>query len=152
MKTLFLVLTLCSLLHAKPVPESGLVPDETLTPGAWDPKCSVKQVCTPGWAKQHRNVSDATKRQVFQRYHLDWSTHARYEVDHRDPLCLCGLNDIKNLWPQPRDRHPGADEKDRVEDFLYHQVCKGKMSLGEAQAKIHHQWVDVYEAMRSGNI
>lgn len=129
----------------------GVLPNATLTPGARDSRVTATNVqqtiCVRGWAGRTRNVSVATKRKVFKLYRLSWSTHARYEVDHLISLELGGSNDIANLWPQPYWLKLGAHQKDKVENYLHHEVCAGRMTLGEAQREITTDWVQVYQAL-----
>jgi hypothetical protein len=67
------------------------------------------------------------------------------EVDHLIPLELGGSNDMKNLWPQPDDPRPGDAEKDSLENDLHARVCKGEMSLADAQKCIVSNWVECWE-------
>ena len=50
-----------------------------------------------------------------------------------------------NLWPEPRNIFPGADEKDEVEDYLHQEVCSGAMPLAAAQQEIASDWYSVYK-------
>ncbi len=68
-----------------------------------------------------------------------------YDLDHFIPLELGGHpRSEKNLWPEAHHPTPGADEKDRVENWLHRQVCDGKMTLHEAQKAIGDEWYKVY--------
>ena len=61
------------------------------------------------------------------------------------PLELGGTNGLTNLWSQPYDPRPGADEKDSLENELHHLVCTGKMSLSDAQNCIRVNWIQCWE-------
>lgn len=118
-------------------------PDPTITPGKIDVNVTTTSLCTPGYTATIRNVSQKTKREVFRRYGLE-QDGAKFEVDHWISLEIGGLNDIENLWPQ---NWPDARRKDVVETFLHRQMCKGKITLKEAQEQIL-VWPDVYERIK----
>lgn len=126
------------------VARPGLYPDPRLTPGAVIPGVTAEQVCRPGYASSARNVTEAEKRQVFERYHYT-GPHSAVEVDHLISLELGGSNDVTNLWPEPYEPRPGAHEKDRVEDHLHAQVCAGRMTLQQTQEAIRKDWYAVYK-------
>jgi hypothetical protein len=92
------------------------VPDLNLTPGeVHTPPTPLATLCTPGYTKTVRNVSDSLKEQVFREYGLDPQTIDRgsYEIDHDISLGLDGTNDIKNLWPESYISQPyNAHTKD----------------------------------------
>ena len=67
------------------------------------------------------------------------------ETDHLIPLVLGGTNSILNLWPEPYQPHPGAGEKDSLEDNLHQLVCTHKMTLADAQHCIASNWVQCWE-------
>jgi hypothetical protein len=93
-----------------------------------------------------RNVSEATKKQVYASYHLA-GNHTGYcdvptgcEVDHLISLELGGSNDAKNLWPEPYVGVWNARMKDALENRLHSMVCKGQISLPDAQHAIATDW------------
>lgn len=112
-------------------------PDPTLTPGEIL-NVTREQVCTPGYAKKVRHVTAQMKRAVFKRYGVKY-VKGKYAVDHAIPLCMGGRNNIRNLWPQPYEQ---SLEKDRVEVFLCHEVCEGRLALKDAQREVMH-WEEV---------
>lgn len=129
-------------------PANAVLPDPRLTPGDAFSDATKDDICTPGWAKEHRHVTESDKARVYSEY-PDWRRTCRCvvsgydfccEVDHLIPLELGGSNDVKNLWPQPADPRPGSFEKDSLEDDLHEEVCAGKMSLAEAQKCIASNW------------
>ncbi len=125
--------------------ERYLYPDSRLTPGSVDPRATAECVCTPGYTASVRDVPLHARKEVFKEYGIDYPPpHGAYEVDHFIPLELGGSNDIKNLWPEPADPHPGFHEKDHVENYLHHEVCSGRMTLREAQEEIRIDWYKVY--------
>jgi hypothetical protein len=148
--------------------------DLTLTPGqvrTADEKQVCDQ--PPGWTGKFRKTSEALKKEVYAEYGVDKKKFNRvlfctgavkcdsarkwakknvghkvplplYEVDHVDSLQLGGADVKENLMIQPYYAHPGAHEKDTVENWLHKQVCSGTMSLAQAQAKISTDWYQVY--------
>lgn len=121
--------------------------DAACTPGAVFANVTKEQVCMPGYSSSVRNVSTLTKDQVFAEYGVTSHSPGQYEVDHLISLELGGSNDMANLWPESAEPRPGFHEKDKVENYLHDQVCKGAMSLEEAQTKIRTNWLQVYQAM-----
>ncbi len=120
-------------------------PNMSLTPGKIDPNETKEKVCTPNHTKETRHVTLAMKKEVFTRYGVDYGDHEDFEVDHFIPLVLGGANDVLNLWPEPAYPRPGYHEKDIVEVYLHHRVCKGEISLADAQEAIRKDWYKVYE-------
>ena len=125
-------------------PAHAALPDPTLTPGDTFPGVTVDDVCTPGWAKEHRSVTESMRDQVYAEYKRTRGPSC-CEVDHLVPLELGGSNEIKNLWPQPDDPRPGDAEKDQLENELHKRVCKGEMPLADAQKCIESNWVECWE-------
>lgn len=123
-------------------------PDLGCTPGAVFPNVTAKEVCTPGYASSVRNVSQSTKRKVYANYGISHYRPGQYEVDHFISLGLGGSNAIANLWPEAGSPFPGYREKNVVEYYLHNQVCSGALSLSDAQYKISHGWVAVYNSIR----
>ena len=119
------------------------------------PDVAARQVCTPGYSTQVRNVPQSVKDDVYAAYGIASHEPGQYEVDHLVPLELGGSNDIANLWPEAANPRPGFHEKDQVEDYLHEQVCSGSLPLQEAQARIAHDLADKpkieppYDAARS---
>jgi hypothetical protein len=119
------------------------LPDPKLTPG--DVLVATRDdVCTPGWASEHRHVTESVRERVFAEYGRRKGPGC-CEVDHLVPLELGGSDDIKNLWPQPDDPRPGDREKDQLENTLHELVCKDEISLADAQKCIASNWVACWE-------
>ena len=120
-------------------------PDPNLTPGAVLP-VTAADVCRPGYAKSVRHVDGKTKALVYREYGIEHHRSWAYEIDHLISLGLGGSNDIHNLWPESLDTHPwNGRAKDRLEDRLHKLVCKGALSLDEAQAAIASDWIAAYQ-------
>ncbi len=138
--------------------DHAMLPDPRLTPGKADPAVSQANiqatVCKDGYTKTVRNVSEAEKKQVMERYGLPESDLRLVEIDHFFSLEIGGANDVDNLWPQYYQAAPrqsgylGAREKDVVETHLKRQVCSGKMSLAQAQYAIR-KWPELYRQIKA---
>jgi hypothetical protein len=129
-----------------------------------------------GWTDEFRATTDKMKEEVYAEYGVDkhkfnralfckagvvcdtdeeWAKKNKghkvplplYEIDHIVSLQLDGADTIANLMPQPYYAHPGAHEKDAVENWLRKQVCTGKMELPDAQRAIATDWPAVYLKM-----
>lgn len=116
-----------------------------LTPGALNPAVSQatiqSTICVTGYTAAVRNVTSATKSQVFAEYGITNPPSGAYEIDHLISLELGGSNDIRNLWPEPYTGADNAHDKDVWENKLHTQVCAGTITLAVAQDEIVHWWV-----------
>lgn len=126
---------------------SADLPNPTLTPGkVMERRAEV--VCVPGYAGKVRDVSNAKKREVYRRYGLPYNDRSECaegaEVDHLVSLQLGGSNEVENLFPQSYCGTWNAHVKDRYENYLHEQVCKGKMKLKAAQKEISTDWIKGY--------
>ena len=126
------------LLHYDPA--AAVRPDSSLTPGDILPDATKDDVCTPGWSKEHRHVTEDMRDQVYAEYGRSRGPGC-CEVDHLIALELGGSNEMENLWPQPDEPRPGAGEKDQLENTLHGLVCSDKMELADAQRCIASDWV-----------
>jgi len=132
---------------------SGCKANQTLP----DPACTTgaiftvgtTTICTVGYTAKVREVPLSVKKQVFKEYGIDYSLHSNYEVDHLISLELGGSNDISNLWPENYIINSGARTKDSFENYLHSQICKGSISLAEAQKQISTDWVKYDNIRRS---
>src|SRR3954464_4112940 len=129
-----------------PTPDRHLpkadLPRHALTPGV---ALSVgrARVCTPGYATATRDVSDAEKAAVYNRYGVVWVPY-EHEVDHLISLELGGSNAIRNIWREPYAGRWGARTKDVLENRLHELVCEGKLTLRSAQRQEAGDWVAAY--------
>src|ERR1035437_5863312 len=124
------------------------LPDPACTPGAVF-NVGTATICTVGYTAKVRDVSLSVRKQVFKEYGIDYSLHSNYEVDHLISLELGGSNDISNLWPESYLISDGSYTKDGFENYLHNQLCKGNVSLTEAQKEIANNWMD-YDNLRRG--
>ncbi len=131
------------------------LPDPDLTPGAFNPAITQENIhetiCSRGWTRTIRppaQVTNRLKRAQMRIYGLAGQRMRDYEEDHLIPLELGGApEDPQNLWPQPRDGQWTAADKDKLEAALRRAVCKGKLSLREAQDMISANWVDAFQTL-----
>lgn len=125
-----------------------VIPDVKLTPGDVLP-VTEKDVCTPGYAKRVRAVSNATKKAIYKAYGITHHPPGAYEIDHDISLEIGGSNSPKNLFPEPYflvigGRQMGAHEKDKLEDRLHALICSGKITLQQGQDAIRGDWTVAY--------
>lgn len=104
--------------------------------GLIDPSCTLEKVCTPGYTATVRPGSKYTTE--LKKSQMAWlglgGDASQYEEDHIISLELCGApKDPRNLIPEPWSR---ARAKDVMETRFHRAVCKGQMSLEDAQNKI----------------
>jgi len=126
------------------------LPDPICTPGSVI-STSTELVCKLGYARNARDVSEETKKAVFDRYGISYENRQDYEIDHLISLELGGSNDISNLWPASYKIANGAQIKNQFGSYLHAQVCAGKMTLEEAQKQISTNWLK-YDALRTKTI
>lgn len=113
------------------------LPRPLVTPGAIL-TTDVDAICTPGWSALHRReLSSTDKRAVLIAYHLPAGTKPA-EWDHLISLELGGDNGRFNVWPEMTV--DGKRRKDKLENKLHRAVCRGDMSLADAQNKIVNFW------------
>ena len=129
-----------------------LEPDPKMTPGDTDPSITQDNIkttiCIPGYTARAgiRNVPDVIKKRVIQEYYYDKVKFGKVEIDHLISLELGGSNDIKNLWPQSYVSAPyNAHLKDALENRFHALVCKGTITLKDAQHMISTGWIAGYE-------
>jgi hypothetical protein len=132
---LFLVVALLwTCLAAGAARAAAATPDPSLTPGATNPAVTQETIattiCRKGYASSIRNVTSATKQQVFAAYGVPKARERLYVIDHLVPLEVGGANIVANLWPEPKAE---SKVKDKEEDALHDDVCRGALALGDAQ-------------------
>jgi len=130
----------------------GGLPNPMRTPGATNPavtQANIQQtICVPGYSRSIRPPEDYTerlKRAQIRAYGYRDRYLRDYEEDHLIPLSIGGSpTDPRNLWPEPRHGRWNARKKDRLEYVLYKKVCRGEISLRDAQQGIRTHWPDLY--------
>jgi hypothetical protein len=152
MKTVLAMLLFCGVAFGQECvyhrDQGVLLPDPHCTPGAirtTDPK----QICDSTFrTAPFRHTTHGTKVAVCKEYGVKDCPHdSILEIDHLVPLELGGLDDIKDLWPQPATPAvSGFHVKDVLENYLRHAVCIDKsMKLADAQACIMSNWWACYQ-------
>jgi hypothetical protein len=137
----------------------ALLPDLSVTKGSIA-ITDRTTICTTKWGKDERHVTKKMKSDVYAEYGTApgsgvcaFKTHTARsgklikegcEVDHLISRELGGADAEDNLWPQPYTQHPGAHEKDWLENQLHKEVCANKISLADAQKEIKEDWYAAY--------
>lgn len=141
--------SLCHAIIMNPSDEQAVLPDPNCTPGVIDPRVTQENIyttiCRSGYTKEVRpplSYTGSLKRKQIIEYGYTDTDSKHYEEDHFISLELGGSpDDPKNLWPEP---HTSMNEKDYVENYLHKQVCRGEITLLEAQQAITTNWYQVY--------
>ena len=128
------------------------LPDHRHTPGATNPEVTQANirstVCSRGYNKAIRPPKEYTGRlKKKQIRELGLAGRMRdYEEDHLVPLCAGGApEDRHNLWPQPREGDWGAAAKDQLEESVCRELCRGDITLKDAQAIfLEPDWTRAY--------
>src|SRR4051812_842892 len=124
-------------------PRLLLVPASGLTPGKTRP-VTLSDICGGRYGK-NAEVLAAVRKQVFAKYGLQGAKASDYEVDYLITPALGGVDDVRNLWPQPyHSRLWNAHTKDALEDRLQQMVCSGEVDLRTAQRDIARNWIEAY--------
>jgi hypothetical protein len=128
----------------------------------------VIPTCTPGdgatvnehiacTAALHPRTEPSTllRHRVFRTYHVPYSQHDLYEVDHRIPVFLRGKTDIKNLWPERNQAHEVGfihNPKDALEQYVYRHVCSNHdMTVDQALDIFNGDWREAYQQYHIGD-
>src|SRR5947208_16605619 len=75
----------------------GALPDRRCTPGAAFRKVTAGDVCTPGYSKRVRKVSESLQEEVYLAYGIRHHKPYQYEIDQLVSLEHGGYNTQKNL-------------------------------------------------------
>jgi hypothetical protein len=137
----------------------ALFPDPAVTKGAVRIR-SKATVCSIKWGKDERHVTQKMKDDAYAEYgtaqgegvcafkvHIGKSgkpVKEGCEIDHLISRELGGDDKPENLWPQPYTQHPGAHEKDWLENQLHKEVCQGDITLEKAQKEVKDNWYAAY--------
>lgn len=124
--------------------------DSTCTPGSTNPNVTQSNIkttiCTSGYTTKIRpavTYTEKLKKQQIKDYGYSDTKLGDYEEDHLIPLEIGGSpSDPKNLWPEPHNVSDGVGSysKDKLENSLRTNVCKGKITLQAAQKQILGSW------------
>lgn len=141
---MFLMLTLCCSINYV---YAGDLPDPVITTGA-SRSVEVTELCTTS-TKLVRNVPQSEKKAIYAEYGMSGNDRSQckqgYEVDHLISLELGGSNEKQNLWPQSYCGQWSAHVKDALENKLHQLICKGSMTIEQAQSCIATDWIACYQ-------
>lgn len=85
-----------------------------------------RTVCVPGYTKTIRPSSNYTNH-IKEKL----TDHPKdFQLDHLVPLSVGGHPSSDNLWLQPLKE---AHEKDKIERKIHSDLCRGKITLQQAQ-------------------
>jgi hypothetical protein len=120
-------------------PAGRILADPTRTPGVLNPNVTQANIrstiCKRGWTETIRppeSYTEALKAKQMKQYG-ETGPMSGYQEDHLISLELGGNpTDPRNLWPEP---YPRAGDVDQIEDELNGEVCSGKLTLAQAQAR-----------------
>jgi hypothetical protein len=102
-------------------------------------------ICVTGYTATVRpstSYTNGVKLKLLWEAGLDESHISEYELDHIIPLAIGGHpRKLSNLMLQPWDGEQGAHKKDGLERRLQGMVCRGDMSLVNAQRCIAEDWI-----------
>jgi hypothetical protein len=91
-------------------------------------------------------IPAARAQQAFDAYRVTDRSPNRYEVDYLITPELGGLEDIRNVWPEPYTGTVwNSHVKDALEDYLHQLVCGRTLDLATAQHEIATDWVSAYK-------
>jgi hypothetical protein len=125
--------------------ERGSVPDHSLTPGATR-RIALGDVCSMAHEDVVREVSTSLRQEVFHEYGILNARSSDYEIDYLIAPGLGGVEDIRNLWPEPYTSSMwNAHVKDTLEEHLHQLVCAGEVELSTAQGDIADNWIAAYK-------
>jgi len=130
--------------------EGGALPDPACTPGSINADVTQSTIdstiCKSGWTSTIRpptSVTGPQKLESMKQYGAGGKPPGDYEYDHLISLELGGApDDLRNLWPEPHtvSGDQGSFAKDKVENKLKREICKGAITLAEAQQQIATDW------------
>jgi hypothetical protein len=125
--------------------ERGSLPDRRLTPGVAR-RVTINDVCSMTREEAEEEVSTSLRRDVFQKYGIVNPRVSDYEIDYLIAPGLGGVEDIRNLWPEPYTSQVwNARVKNNLEEQLHQLVCAGKLDLSTAQSDIATDWIAAYK-------
>ena len=136
--------------------QAGDLQDPNLTPGATDPEVneaniseSICKVTHFTWTEGHmppQSFLDPIEKDLIKQYGYEDTNLKHYQIDHLIPLSLGGHpTDVKNMWPQVLLAKWSARRKDYLEQVMHDKVCKGEVSLKEAQDMFRTDWIEGYK-------
>ncbi|MSQ64808.1 MAG: hypothetical protein EXR37_00410 [Limnohabitans sp.] len=144
---------ICAVISFSVFGQSSPLPDPRITPGAIDTSVTQENihstVCVRGYTgrvRPDKQYTNRLKHEQLRQYRYQDLNPANYEQDHLIPLIIGGNpSDPNNLWPQPRLDEWSAEQKNDLEFVVYKMVCRGEISLKEAQQRVAGNWIQAYK-------
>jgi hypothetical protein len=140
----------CHAIHYVESDPQAWLPDPKCSPGAVNPAVTLGMLCPIAHTSQWRPPASYTNnlkiRQLAQYDYVDSQgdhsqTRTSTEEDHIVSLELGGApQDPANLWPEP---HQSWNEKDSVESAAHDAVCRGALTLPQAQQAMMSNWYEL---------
>lgn len=122
------------------------VPNPELTPGAVR-IVSFGELCSESDDDLDPALPDGVQQAVFTEYHVPQQKRGKeFQVDYLINPQLGGTAEMKNLWPQPYATVWNAQAKDMLERRLHARVCRGELSLEQAQHQLAGDWIASYQS------
>jgi hypothetical protein len=84
------------------------------------------------------------QRAAHAEYGITSRQPGQFEIDHLVPLELGGSNSIATLFPEAVRRHPGAPDKDRLENETHDRACSGRNRFRSMPTRIADDWTALY--------
>jgi hypothetical protein len=105
-------------------------------------QANLKQtVCVPGYTDRIRPPVSYTNRIKLSMIEAG-DRMQNFELDHYVPLSVGGApTSLDNLWLQPWIGTTGARAKDAIETEVHRRMCKGELTLMQAQSIFINGWV-----------
>jgi hypothetical protein len=120
------------------------LPRRTLTPGSAR-AVRIAELCSVQDLENDPPVNPSLEQAVFSEYGVPSSSEKDYQLDYLITPALGGVDDLRNLWPQPYSSTWNSRVKDQLEDHLHELVCQGKVQLTTAQNDIASDWIAAYK-------
>jgi hypothetical protein len=123
-----------------------LLPKKSLTPGAVRDVALTELCQVADDDDLDPVVSVPTQKAVFSEYGIaPEQSKVNFQMDYLINPQLGGVDDVRNLWPQPYSSEWNARAKDELERHLHQMVCEHKIELADAQREIAENWIDAYK-------
>ena len=111
-------------------------------------------ICAILWGKDERHVTEGMKWEASSRCGYSGHNDPRCVADNHGKTCeidhlisreLGGADVVDNLWPQSYGSPWNAHMKDKLENRLHNEVCKGALALKQARALLRNDWREAYK-------
>lgn len=125
------------------------------TPGSVDPAVTQENisetVCVPGYTRTVRppvGYTNQIKQEMLENEYAAQGDLKSTQLDHLVPLIVGGHpSDRDNLWVQSYAGPRGASFKDQCERRSGQALCRGEITLEEAQRGFMNHWIQWCESL-----